>query len=178
MKCFKAYFIFLIAILFVAGCGGQDSAKKEANTKTETTMVDGSDEAAIEALYIEYIERMTEGDKTVLYENEFDYYKDLISLTEYMEYPRVRDYVYDSLSHIVVDSVEVFGDSAWAYIRLFYESIDPEPIGHSYRSPVYRTESGWKKPYLSRWEQHLEDLERIRAYEEAVKREQSEKEGN
>jgi len=178
MKCFRACFTLFVAILCIAGCGGEESAKKTADQKTATTAIDGGDEAAIEALFIEYIERMREGDKTVLYENEFDYYKDLISLTEYMEYPRVRDYVYDSLSHIVVDSVKVFGDSAWAYIRLFYESMDPEPVGHSYRSPVYRTDEGWKKPYLSHWEQHLEDLERIRAYEEAVKREQSEKKGN
>lgn len=176
MKCFSAL-AFLAVIFFIFGCGGQKAPGNDNKTAANTTVSDDSDEAVIRNLMTEYIERVREGDKTVLYENEFMYYKDIISLTEYYEYPRVRDYVYNTLSHVVTDSVEILGDSAFAWIRLFYLTDEPDEGGHPYQTTFYRSMGRWYRPYLSRWEQQLELEEEMRAYEEAVKREQTEKEG-
>jgi len=176
MKCFRAITL-LMAILFMIGCGGQESGPRTADKNLNETAGDGGDEAVIRAILTEYIERMVEGDKTVLYENEFLYYTDIISLTEYYEYPRVRDYPYDSLSHVIVDSVEVLDDSAYAWIRLFYLSDDPEPKPHEYKTKLYRSMGRWYRPYMSHWEQQLEYDEEIRAYQQAVEREQAEQEG-
>ncbi|PKK84062.1 MAG: hypothetical protein CVT49_05415 [candidate division Zixibacteria bacterium HGW-Zixibacteria-1] len=171
MKFYRIIIIFII-ILFLSGCSNQETAKKSGNPSTGAEEI--SDQNAIRAMMTEYIDRMKEGDKTVLYENEFLYYQDLISLTEYMEYPRVRDYVYDSLSHVEVDSVHVYGDSADVWIRLFYESLDPNAKGRAYQSRVFRSRGKWLKPYQSHFDKQLELEEQIKAYEDAVKREQTE----
>ena len=173
MKCFRAITL-LLTFLFIFGCGGEQSAPQKTDNKTQTSVDDGGDEAAIRAILIEYIERMTEGDKTVLYENEFLSYPDIISLTEYPESPRARDYAYDSLSHVVVDSVEIMGDSAYAWIKLYYLSSDPEPEAHESRTRLYRSMGRWYRPYLSKWDKQLDYEEEIKAYQDAVKREQQE----
>lgn len=163
------FFGFLACMILIAGC----SSQVETET-TQETEVPSADEAAIKAVLIEYIERVREGDKTVLYENELSYYVDEISMSEYMEIPRVRDYRYDSLSHVVVDSIEVLGDSAIAQIRIFYESAAEEPVEHPYTTKLYRSGDRWVRPYQSRWANEAEYLQRVKEYQEAVEAEDAE----
>jgi len=164
-------FCILAGLILLAGCSSQ--VEKEP---VEKTKVPDSDEAAVEAVIIEYIERVKEGDKTVLYENELSYYVNEVSMSEYMEVPRVRDYPYDSLSHVVVDSIAVDGDVAIAQIRIFYESAGEEAVGHTYTTRLYRSGDRWLRPYQSRWEQEVEYRQRVKEYEEATKAEEAEQE--
>ncbi|MEW5923003.1 MAG: hypothetical protein AB1746_03360 [Candidatus Zixiibacteriota bacterium] len=173
----KSYRMLSIPVIFLLliGCGNQETAQNSSSPGVTTE--ETSDEATIRALMIEYIERTKEGDKTVLYENEFPYYKDLISLTEYMEYRWVRDYEYNRLSSIEVDSLRIFGDSATVWIRLSYGIDVPEGEWRSYAAKVYRSHGKWYRPYQSHYDKQLENDAEIKAYEEAVRREQQEQEG-
>lgn len=174
MKFYRMLSVFILFLLLI-GCGNQETTKKPGSQSTAAE--ESGDEATIRALMIEYIDRTKEGDKTVLYENEFPYYKDLISLTEYMEYRFVRDYPYESLSSVQVDSLRILGDSALVWIQVSYDISNPDKRMQPYTVKVYHSNGKWLRPYLSHYDKQLENDAEIKAYEEAVKREQQEQEG-
>ncbi len=155
-----------ITILIFAGCSGKQSGEKKVETAATTqSKIISPEEAAVRASLIELFDRIKEGDKTVLYENEFSYLKDTISLSAYLELKRVRDYKYDTLKGIEIDSISITGDSARAYIRINYQS--QEGVEHSkpYRLGLYRSGINWIKPYLSRWAEERDYLEQRRIYD-------------
>jgi hypothetical protein len=167
MKFFR-HVCLLSCFVLIAGCGGEsktDSIPNEAGAMT--------DEDTIRAVLVEYIERVMEGDKTVMYENELMYYTDIVSLTEYMEFRWVKEYPYEYISGMEIDSVEVMGDSALAKIRVFYEptafsGTDERP----YDVKLYRSGGRWVRPYRSQWVKEVEYMERIREYERAAEAEE------
>jgi len=160
---------FLLCLILVAGCSKQEEtdAEKEPTIEDKSPFLD-SDKQAIAAVMEEYIDRVKEGDLTVLYENEFSYYKDEHSMSEYMEMKRVLDYKFDTLSAIEIDSIHVMDDSAVLVIRILYESAAGGTLERPYMIKMYRSFGGWIRPYLSKWEEEAEYLEQIREYEEAV----------
>jgi hypothetical protein len=156
----------------IAGCGGEP---KTANAPGETAEM--TDEEAIRAVLVEYIERVMEGDKTVLYENEFMYYTDEVSLTEYMEYSWVKQYPYEYITGLKIDSIEVMGDSAEAKIRVAYEATAfSKAEERPYDVMLYRSGGRWIRPFQSKWNGQVEYMKRIREYEQAAEAE-SEEEG-
>lgn len=166
------FFILLICFLLTVSCGNEQSG--EADTETGETNTGGavsSDQEQIKAMLAELIDRVKEGDKNILYEYEFDYFKDSISLSEYMEIKRVIDYKYDTLAGIEVDSITLMGDSALVIARVIYKSDVQGTIERAYPLKVYHYQGRWVRPYLSRYDQELEFQERIRAYKEAIKEE-------
>lgn len=159
--------IFCMALFF--SCAGDH----EVDIKTEAD-IEKDDETLIRTALVELIDRVKEGDKTVLYENEFGYFTDSVSLSEYMEVRRVLEYKYDTLSGILIDSVHLMGDSAMVNVRVTYESAAGGEFERPYAFKMYRYGDRWIKPYLSRYEIELEYLERVRAYDSAVAAEENE----
>ena len=70
-------FAVLLIGLFIFGCGGSGDDKSQ-QTKSPEEM---TEEDKIKASMTALIERLMEGDKTVLYEHEFDCFKDETSLS-------------------------------------------------------------------------------------------------
>lgn len=164
----KGYKILIIAavLLLVAGCTGEQQRQKKVAlpAATQAKPLD-PDEAAIRASLTELFGRIKEGDKTVLYENEFSYFKDTVSLSTYMELRKVKEYKYDTLKGIEVDSTTIMGDSAWAYVRIIYESSEGEEHPRPYRLNIYRSRGNWIKPYQSKWADEKDYLEQRRIYD-------------
>ena len=172
MKYFRLVCV-LSCLTLIVGCGGEPKTANNAPSATSEM----SDEDAIRAVLIEYIERVMEGDKTVLYENEFMYYRDEVSLTEYMEYSWVKQYPYEYITGVKVDSIEVMGDTAKAKIRVSYEATAfSKAEERPYDVTLYRSGGRWIRPYQSKWEREVEYMDRIREYERAAEAE-SEEEG-
>jgi hypothetical protein len=160
------------AVLFIfilTGC-----SKNQEPEETEQVPVETEEQAAIRELLTEYFDRVIAGDKTVMYENELVYYKDLMSLSEYMDYPRVLDYKYDTLEAVSIDSIKVSDDSAWAWVKVIYESAGGGTLQRAYGLKLYHSFGRWRRPYLSRWEKELEYFDRIRAYDSAAAAEEAE----
>jgi hypothetical protein len=142
------------------------------NQKTKSEPVKApaknSDKAAITAMINEYFDRVMEGDKTVLYENEFPYYTDEHSLDDYMEFRQVLDYKYDTLAGVNVDSIHVMGDSALLWVNVHYAGKAGTDKERPYLLKAYRCRGRWLRPYLSHWEDEAEYEEQIRQYDSAV----------
>jgi hypothetical protein len=160
----------VLCIFFLTGC-----SENQEPEETEQIPVETEEQAAIRKLLIEYFDRVIAGDKTVMYENELVYYKDLISLSEYMDYPRVLDYKYDTLEAVSIDSIKVSGDSARAWVKVVYESAAGGTFERAYGLELYYSFERWRRPYLSRWDKELEYIDRIRAYDSAAAAEEAEK---
>lgn len=160
MKRCRLFVLVLCAILLVA-CG---SEQKQTEIKKDV-ISDNPDEAEIRAMIGEYFDRVREGDKTVLYENEFTYYTDDKSLDDYMALSRVLDYKYDTLGGIMVDSIIVMDDSAFIWLKVTYNSADGSQNERPYRLPAYRSQGRWIRPYMSRAKEEAEYLELKHIYD-------------
>jgi hypothetical protein len=154
------FIIILVALGFLFGCGKEAPSRKPVE-KTSFT----GDAAAIEASLKELFDRTKEGDKTVLYENEFSYYKLDYSISQYMELDMVRKYKYDTLKGIEVDSVDLMGDSARVKVRVIYQSENGGEKEVPYKTTMYRSQGQWIKPYMSRWDGEKDYLEQKRIYD-------------
>jgi hypothetical protein len=155
--------IFAFCASLLCGCGSE-TEKTKPDAKKEI-ISDNSDEAEIQAMITNYFDRVKEGDKTVLYENEFSYYTDEKSLDEYMELSKVLDYKYDTLGGVFVDSIRIMKDSAWVWVKVVYNSADGSTKERPYRLKAYRNRGRWIRPYLSHWDDEFDYLEQIRIYD-------------
>ncbi|MFH2036278.1 MAG: hypothetical protein ABIJ45_07745 [Candidatus Zixiibacteriota bacterium] len=163
MKYYKYLMVLLILVIMV-GCG--QNQKTDSNITTEAAM---SDEDQIRAILTEYIDRVKEGDKTVLYENEFKYYTDSVTLSMYMELPRVLDYKYDSLYNMIIDSINIMDDSAALRVRVQYLSASGGIVDKPYPMKVYkRYDEKWVRPYQSSYAIEKEFIERYKEYLKAI----------
>jgi len=172
---YRIFIILALMGLFAFSCGENDTAR-EAETETvgevEEAPADSIAAAKkeIQEMLTEMVDRVKEGDKTVLYEMEFDYYTDSVSLSEYMEINRVLNYKYDTLGAIRVDTVVVYGDSAMVGVTVIYESVVGGTTERPYAIKAYKYNGEWLRPYLSNYAKELEYQERVRAYEEAIRK--------
>ncbi len=174
MKEFKVcLLIALMAILY--GCGGE---KEKEPAETSGGVAEMSEEDKVKVSMTELIERMVEGDKTVLYEHEFNYYTDDISLSDYMKISWVKDYAYDTLRGIEYDSVKIIGDSAIVDAKIIYESKAGGEKKKAYRFTMYNYNGKWIKPYQSKFNEEMEYLESKRAYDSAAAAEEAERLGH
>jgi len=152
----------LLLLLFFVGCGSGEQAKKEPVAPKEPI---NTDEMALRATLTESFDRIKEGDKTVMYENEFSYYHLEVSLSQYLELKAVRGYGADSLIGIEIDSVTFTGDSARAHFRVKYESADGSIKEQPANIKMYRDAGRWVRPYLSKWDKERDYLEQKRIYD-------------
>ena len=181
MKEFKSLlFITIIAILI--GCGADEpkvsKETEESKDSLEQAKPSGevlavSEEDKLKASMTELIERMIEGDKMVLYENEFRYYTDETSLSEYMAEHKVIDYKYDTLRGITYNSVVIMGDSALVDANIIYESAAGGEFTRTYKFKMYNFAGKWIKPYLSVARLAREDIEQRRVYDSVVAAEEA-----
>ncbi len=180
MKGYRILILILTALL-LQSCG----SKEDGSTVSEKTAMNESIQAAatdqkprsemteeekIMADMTNLMDRIAEGDKSVLYENEFTYYRDETPLSEYWKEYKVYNYKYDTLAGITYDSVKILGDSAKVWAKIVYTS--KAGAGTSkvdYNFIMYKFMGDrWIKPYVSvaGSARELEYLENIRRYEE------------
>ncbi len=148
IKC-KPVCILLFAVLIIA-CGEKMETHQDTGPAANIDPANMTEEDKIEAAMIKFMERLWEGDKSVLYENEFSYYRDQTSLSEYREMYRVYEYIYDTIRGIELDSVQLMGESAKVWARVIYESFSGSGRSEQeYDFIMYNFEGRWIKPYMS-----------------------------
>lgn len=178
MKEFKSL-LFIAVIAILIGCGAdQPKDAEKPDESTEQTKPSGevtalTEEDKLKAAMTELIERMIEGDKMVLYENEFSYYTDETSLSEYMTLHKVIDYAYDTLRGITYNSVKIMGDSAVVSANIIYESKAGGELSKTYSFKMYNFLGKWIKPYLSQIRLERDYLEQRRIYDSTVAAEEA-----
>jgi len=173
MNNWRYVFLSVFVILFLA-CSGND---KQESSEAAAEVAEQSDETELKAALTEMIKRISYGDKTAFYENEFQYYRDEISLSEYMELHRVKDYAFDTLRGIAFDSVRIMGDSAIVWAEAIYESKAGGEVRKAYPPlKMYNFQGRWIWPYMSRGHarDEIEYLDELRRYDSDAAAEEKE----
>ncbi|MCP4706375.1 MAG: hypothetical protein GY865_17390 [candidate division Zixibacteria bacterium] len=175
MKEFKSLLIIALIVILI-GCGSEtpdDTQKPEEQINPTDETVQLTEEDDLKASMTELIERMVEGDKSVLYEHEFSYYTEETSYSDYMKLHRVIDYNYDTLRGITYNSVDLMGDSALVSANIIYESITGDEIIRTYQFKMYYFNGKWIKPYMSNIRLEQEYMEQRRIYDSSAAAEEA-----
>lgn len=169
----------LVAAGFLAGCGGgEDTVKKDpiaVKSDTNTTSAPAQsysgftqDEARtlalMQASLTEVMERMKYGDKSGLYENEFYYLTDDVSLDDYLGYEQVKAAGPDSVVSVEVTGFEMREDGS-AIIDLVVHFEGPTGVKTDMKDKIrmYQRDGEWFKPYVSRinFQSDYDDIIRV-----------------
>ncbi len=153
---------FTIAVLvqlalILAGCSSD--SKKETGDKA--SQID--DAAQIQEALTEVITRWHYGDKSALYDNEFEYLQLEYSFDDYLELKHIRPMEADTVRAVRVHDIQFFGrDSADADVEIVFvgPSGDTSCISDVYR--LYHFRDRWIRPTLSTAElqQEFDDIRR------------------
>ncbi|MFH1687560.1 MAG: hypothetical protein ABIE70_08570 [bacterium] len=176
-----AAMVTAIAVMFMSvlltGCGSKEADEKAAAITTAVTAppapareVDFSkygehaaDAQEIYAVIVDVIERLRYDDKTGLYENEFEYFRNEKTFDDYLLHGEVTWANADSLDHVVVKDITFFDrDSAWIEADFMMQRATGGLAASPIRLPAYYHQGRWIKPYMSRMSLQLEFEEKIR----------------
>lgn len=109
-------------------------------------------------------------DFSVIWENEYYYMRDESPLEEYLNNPYMQWYKPDTLEAIELDSVWVWDDSAYAFMKTEWLRSDSTFKVDTIRLRWVYWGEEWLKPTLSVAERQLQFEEELRIYWEAVER--------
>lgn len=115
-------------------------------------------------------------DYAAIWENEFAYMRDESPLEEYLKNPYMKWYQPDTLMAVQVDSVSIFGDTAYAHMMVEWLLSDSTFSVDTIRLRWYYSDDEWIKPQLSDLGRQLEFEEELRVYWEAVRQMQEDEE--
>jgi hypothetical protein len=127
-----------------SGNAGQDTTVA-SNTKGEL-----SEEEVIEEMINEVLTRLRYGDKSGLYENEFEYAQDETSFEEYLEMGQIRFAQADTITFVEVRHVNFFDhDSALVNVTVHFEGPTGKKSFFRDKIVVYYHKDRWIKPTVS-----------------------------
>ena len=115
-------------------------------------------------------------DYSVIWENEYFYMRDESPLDEYLNNPYMQWYKPDTLEAVELDSVIVWGDSAYAFMKTEWLQADSSFKVDTIRLRWVYWGEEWIKPTLSVVDRQLQYEEELRVYWEAVERMKKKKE--
>ncbi|MDZ4722942.1 MAG: hypothetical protein SGI97_03415 [candidate division Zixibacteria bacterium] len=127
----------------ITGCSDK-SEKQEDQANADSSL---SDKEQIQATFTEAIERLRYNDKSVLFDNEFEYIQEHFTLDDYIAFPQIVSAEADSTDSMVVSDVTIYGrDSADVSIVVVMKG----PSGNITRFPtvnrVYHHRGRWIQP--------------------------------
>lgn len=172
--------IAILPLLALTGCGERvDESETPVVEETATTPADaydfseyGEHEQDARDIYnnvVEVIERLRYDDKSGLYENEFQYFREEKTFDDYLIHGEVQYANADSLDHVTIDYIEFFDQDSAAIDATFHilksdSTIMPSEV----RWMAYYHQGEWIKPYMSTMKLQLEYEELIRRAEEDI----------
>lgn len=170
--------------LMLAGCGekageGDTPGETVAAEERESTPADaydfskyGEHEQDAREIYnnvVEVIERLRYDDKSGLYENEFQYFREEKTFDDYLIHGEVQYANADSLDHVTIEYIEFFDQDSAAIDATFHIlKADGTVMPSEVRWMAYYHQGEWIKPYMSRIQFQLDYEELIRRAEEDI----------
>lgn len=149
--------LWMSAIMFVlllSGCGDSADSTDEDQTQTETSTepdTELSETAQIEADLNEALWRLHLGDKSGLYEMEFQYFTDDVNFDDYLKKGEIQYAQADTIDHLVVQSVNIFREDDSARVKVDVVFIGPtgRESHLSQEIAIYFHQGRWIKPTVS-----------------------------
>lgn len=149
-------------IVIIAGCSSDKPAKD--NTAEPLLTQREADSVQIQGNLNEILERWRYGDKSVLYEQEFPYYKFEFSYDDFLSMEHVKKMNTDSAYAFDVEALKFFDrDSVSVGVKVTFKG----PTGHlsydydSYK--MYNSDGRWVRPSFSapQYQKEFEEARRV-----------------
>ena len=180
MKVPKALLIIL-CISLLTSCGSENGSEDVAQDSSAIAGQAGgtSEEKMIAKKLNETIMRLKYGDKSALYENEFEYFTDEVNFDEYLEKAEIRWAQADTITFLEIKNVELFDrDSAIVDLTVHFEGPTGKKSYLDDRIVVYYHKGRWIKPTVTVLHMQLDYQEKIRVADSAAAAEAAEEESD
>lgn len=153
-KVSKILLIMLIStgLGFFGSCGKKSDSGDAGQDATVVSNAKGelSEEEIIEDMLNEVLTRLRYGDKSGLYENEFEYSNDETNFDEYLGMGQIRAAQADTITFVEVRHVNFFDhDSAIVDVTVHFEGPTDKKSFHRDKIVVYYHKGRWIKPTVS-----------------------------
>ena len=150
----KILLLLLIStgIGFFGSCGKKNDSGNAGQDTTVASNAKGelSEEKNIEEMINEVLTRLRYGDKSGLYENEFEYAQDETSFEEYLGMGQIRFAQADTITLVEVRHVNFFDhDSAIVDVTVHFEGPTDKKSFFRDKVVVYYHKGRWIKPTVS-----------------------------
>lgn len=171
------HLICLLFCLLLFACGSDESKTESGATiavnPDSTTATDQKERnpeyATIEGALNEAIVRLRHGDKSGLYENEFEYLKDDMTFDDYLKTDQMRWAQADTVKYVEVRHIEFCGqDSAIVDVTVHFEGLTGKESFHRDKLIVYYHQGRWIKPTVSVIDQQRYYDEKMRVADSAA----------
>lgn len=175
--------LLCVSVGFLGACskknGTSTTGGKEKDTTLASSAAEGepSEEKAIDEMLNEVITRVRYGDKSGLYENEFEYFIDEKSFDEYLKMGEIRAAHADTITFIEIRHIEFFDhDSASVDVTVHFEGPTGKKSSLDDKLVVYYQNGRWIKPTVTVKDLQLDYEEKIRVSDSAAAAEAAEDE--
>jgi hypothetical protein len=159
------------ATLMWQSCGTSDNgAGGSGSSGTQQVLLTPAD--SINAMMNEAMERLRLGDKSYLFDLEFEYLQDDITYDDYLNMAQIKWASADTITHVEIRDVELFDhDSALVDVTLHFEGVTGKKSYHRDKTVVYYHRGRWIKPTVSVIDMQAAYDEKIRVADSAAKAE-------
>lgn len=163
----------LIATTLLFGCSSEKPADEPTADVVKIELTgQAADSAEISQMMNEGMTRLHYGDKSGLYELEFDYYTDEVNFDDYLKTGQMKYAEADTLTHLDVLGVELFKpDSALVDLRINFLGPTGKSTSVEETVTVYFHRGRWIRPTISIFDNQYKYDDLIRQAEEAAEME-------
>lgn len=166
VKSHRLLLMILIAAVVsvaIAACG-QRVDKNDATAKKVLTEEEQITQMLNDAMY-----RLSYGDKSGLYDLEFEYQRYETDFDKYLGIGVIGWANADGWDSIQVDSIEFFRpDSAWVFTHVYFSERPPPDNMYEEKLVIYQDDGRWIKPTVSKYLKQQEYLEIFRQADSAA----------
>lgn len=144
--------VVIAGVGFFCSCGKKSDSSNAGQDATVASNAKGelSEEEVIEEMFNEVLTRLRYGDKSGLYENEFEYAQDETSFEEYLGMGQIRFAQADTITFVEVRHVNFFDhDSAIVDVTVHFEGPTGKKSYFRDKVVVYYHRGRWIKPTVS-----------------------------
>jgi hypothetical protein len=166
-----------VGLGFFGSCGKKSDSGSAGQDATVASNAKGglSEEEIIEEMMNEVLVRLRYGDKSGLYENEFEYSNDETSFDEYLGMGQIRFAQADTITFVEVRHVKFFDhDSALVDVTVHFEGPTGQKSYYRDKVVVYYHRGRWIKPTVSVIDLQVNYEEMIRVADSAAEAEAEE----
>jgi hypothetical protein len=154
--------LFLVILVVVTGCSS-DQGDQTETAETNLTPRE-ADSLEIQNTLNEILARWRYGDKTALYEQEFDYFKFEFSYDDFLEMDEVKRMNADSAYAFNVQGLEYFGDDSVAVdVEIVFKG-ETDSLSYDHDTYImYNNNGRWVRPSFSapKFQEEFDEARRI-----------------
>jgi uncharacterized protein YihD (DUF1040 family) len=163
--------LIIPCVVLIASCNsktGSDNVAQNSNS-VAGEIDEASEKKIIDSTLNATIMRLKLGDKSALYENEFEYFTDEVNFDDYLKKGEIQTAQADTITLLEMKNIDLFDhDSALVDLTVHFEGPTGQKSYLDDKIVVYYYKGRWIKPTVTTPGRQLEYEEKIRVADSAA----------